>query len=257
MNHLKNLVSKNNFQILFSICIAAIIYFLFAFSLGFPKVADEKNFSTPDAQEYLYMGKWIWGNEDGIFSQTRPFLFPFILQIFYFLLGKLGIWLLNFLLWMATAHFIFLTVKNLTNFYFALVSITLFCLNASLIASTFYALAEVTTTFLIALSVFVITKVYLTKSNRPVFILPLIFSALSLTKPLYIFPFYFLLAVCLLLILTKNHQSRFRKILFITFSLLLYFIQMSLMKNETHEFVFSEIGDMTLKKYYYSKFYAD
>lgn len=237
---------------------ALVFYFSVSIALGFPGVIPGTVFSTPDTNEYLLMGQWLFGDPAGICSDTRPFIFPLLVLLLNASAGSWGIWAMNFLFWLAAVNMLYLTAKRVIHPYLALLGSALFAVNIGLIAATFYALTETFAVFLIILAVGEMVKIFRAEERQlSLFYCTLIFSVLGLVKPLYIYFFYTGFAISLWVLIKKNRTAWVKKAALLAVACTLFVVQLLIMKNQFETFAVSRIGAITFQKYYYAKFYAE
>jgi 4-amino-4-deoxy-L-arabinose transferase-like glycosyltransferase len=155
-------------------------------------------------------------------------------------------------------NLVFSAVKNFANIFFAGVAVLVMLGNPGLIAITFHALTEAISVFLLSFLAWIISKRYEREQESlfwKYFLLPL--ALLAVIKPYFAFPFYFSLALFVFRSV-KRKELRTTRMLFRVFIYCLpVLLQFGIMLSQFGKFKLSTIGEVTLRNYYYSKFYAD
>jgi len=221
--------------------------------LGFD-LSDAAMFQTPDAQSYLEVSNWIFKGEQTISTSIRPVLYPAILGSAYFIFGHIGVWALQFILWMLTLNITFKTVVNWSGSpKIAWVSAIVLMVNLSLMAHTFQGLTEVLTAALLSLLFYHVVN-YSGKYNQPVFGLKLllIFVSLTLVKPVFFYP----TVLCLILTLFaygKVYLSSLKKLLYLILIIVPILLQMTLVQAKHGSFQVSQIAGITFDNYYFAQ----
>lgn len=214
-------------------------------------------FSTPDSNDYLAVGNWIFEQKETIQTKLIPFLFPLLLKVLIIIGGVTAVWFFQFLLWAGSINFLFLSVKNISNTYLAYIGAFLISVNLSYIALTLHALSDVTAAFVISWLIFCITRnSFDFKKVQCFYIIILFFSILSVLKPIF-FP---ILILCVTVIFPLFYLKRFlrdtRKYL-LPVVLTPVIIQFSIMIFKHHTFSLSTKGSFTLNQYFFAQGYAE
>ncbi|HEY6160390.1 MAG TPA: hypothetical protein VI112_04180 [Bacteroidia bacterium] len=240
-----------------NVCAAA-IYFFVAFHFDFPSNIKDTLFSSPDSKEYSAMGDWMFHADGTTCSSTRPFLFPALVHVSYLLGGMTGVWLMNFIFYLCSVNLVFSAVRNLSGLFFAVIAVLIMLVNPGLIAITFHALTEAASFFLLSLLAWVISKRY-ERENEALFwryfFLPL--ALLAVIKPYFAFPFYLSLVLFAFRAVKRKELRTGKMLLRVFIYCFPVLLQFGIMFSQFGKFKLSTIGEVTLRNYYYSKFYAD
>jgi len=238
--------------------LAITVHFFVIQKLGFPGKIQDLFFSTQDAQEYKAMGEWLFGDQRQSCSATRPFLFPLLVKLALSSGSIYGAWFMQFSLWLVSLNFIYTATKILLNKYWAAIAFTIMLLNFSLITLTLHGLTEVMVVFILSCFLrFIATRSDQIKEPGFWHNTLLLLSLLAVVKPVYAILLYVTLIIYLCFAFWNPSFRKWKSILLVTVSLIPFLMQLSIMKLEHGEFSISRIGEITLRDYYYAKFYAD
>lgn len=213
-------------------------------------LSEDVMFLAADSHEYRAVAGFLLGGEFSDSLEIRPLLYPLLIALPYKLFGVWGIWLLQLLAWLLSVHLLFTATRLLTKSKWLpwLVAVV-FLLNFSLIAMIYHALTELVTVLGLATVVYLLAR-YSGKLQEEKFVnrMLLLFVALTLVKPVFIYP---MVAVLLYALLTqwrryiKSRASALR-LLWIVLPLVL---QCTLVYVNFGRFTVSTIGEITVKKY--------
>lgn len=230
-------------------------YFIALYAWNFPAALDRFLFLSDDSKQYHDFGKWLWGDGRSC-SDVRPFLFPLLLQLCLKAGGPVFFWCFHFLLYIGSGLLMTHTVQRTTRSpIIATIALLLYSMNFSVAVLTLHALTEITGIFFITLLVYFLLSEQERHPNRRVLVF-LCACLLALVKPLFLYPALFILAWMLWQEGGELLRRR-AKALLLLFALLLTATQPLLMKLNYGRFFFSQIGEITLRDYYYEKLYAD
>ncbi len=207
-------------------------------------------FSSVDSKTYLGVADYIYSGKETPFIRFRPFFYPFVLGFLLEIGGAYAVVLFQAVLWLITMNLIYHSIKILTGSgVFSFFGGLIFLSNFSLIALTFHGLTEVTTTFFLAFLTFILLMMKEKIKNLSlIHICLFLLSLLTITKPVFSLPLYFLFFFSFLFHFPKyiKHPKNF---LFLLFALLPIIIQGGIMKYETGKTQISEVSAMALKEY--------
>lgn len=231
---------------------AIIVYFVVLAMLNFD-VSEEIMFSTPDSKSYLAVANWLSYNVDTSALSIRPIMYPIILLVGSKLGGIYGIWITQFLFWLATINFTFWSLKELTkNSNYAYLGSFIIIGNLSLISLTWHALTEVTTAFLLAILVAFIVK-NRKRSKDLYFVQGCLFFMVLLTivKPVFSIPLYILLIISIFQF--KSYKKSPHKILHFFLILTPLLVQITIMKINFNKVEISEVGSLAVNQYIFAQ----
>ena len=232
------------------------IYFLVFFNLK-TGIDYFIMFSSPDSQDYLSVGNWIFENAFTDKTLNNPVLYPFVLKLVLLLFGVTGVWFFQFLLWLLSVNLLFYSVQRITNKRFACTGALILSFNLSYIALTLHALTDVTVTFLVCWLIFFLTRrINNFKTINFFYTIILFFSVLSVIKPVFFPPLIALLFIIFPVFYFKTFLKSRRKFLLVL-ALLPVLFQMTLMFVKHDKISLSEKGNTTFKIYFFAQCYAD
>lgn len=241
------LVSKKTL-ILFNFIWLA-IYFTIFFNLDY-KINLDQLFVTTDAKEY-----WTTSTEFFSFNQgnsiIRPFLYPFILLVFYHPFGPYGLWLIQFLFWIGSVNLIFFALIRLTkSLSVSFISSLLFAINVTIVVLSFHALTELTTIFLLSILVYYLSKHFSNiRTTKVLHICLLLLALLTVVKPLFYLPLLAILLLACPLFYWREYKTTPKKLGILFLVILPVLFQLSMMKLKYDKFTISEISSLTFKNY--------
>jgi hypothetical protein len=238
--------------------ISLFVYFIFSLVLNI-SIDDNVLFSTPDSQTYLDVTKWIFSDDSNSSFLIRPILYPLIIGVFYYPFGAIGLWFIQFIMWLITANMIYFTTLSITkNKNYSITAWLFFILNVSLIAMTFHALTETSTCFLLVLFAFFVNKLYQKgKLYSSSYLIIGILSLLTILKPAFYYLFIISVIVVVFSLFLVPSLGKFKRSLLIFISITPVLIQSLIIYNYTNEFKISFIGERTFKDYFLSEIYAE
>lgn len=253
LTYMKKTIIKNKYPltILNLVSIAFYIYIYNNLSIG---IDENIMFSLPDARGYLSVADWMLTGEGGINTLHRPFLYPLFLLFTKSVFGISGVWFFQFIFWLLTINFTYLSLKKLTKSTItAFAGAIVVLVNISLIVFTLHALTEVVVTFLLSVLVCFIAFHY-----KKLFTLYffhwvlLLFSVLTAIKPAFYIPLLAILFVGVF-VYYKHYLRSPKKILLAFLVLAPLFVQLGVMKVKNDMFTVSTIGNDTFTNYYIAK----
>lgn len=238
--------------------VALFVYFYIISSLGL-KINSQTMFATNDAKTYWDVAKWITEGIPTESTTIRPVLYPILLSICSKIGGVSAIWLLQFLMWLASINLTFLSIKSISkSIVWPTLGTLLIISNLSFIALTFHALTEVATIFLLTIVIFLSIKnrdkLYEFSFFKNVL---LIFVLLTILKPVFYIPLLGLLFIILPFVYLRkmlNNKKQFITLLLILSPLL---VQLSIMKIKHDKITVSTIGQKTIDEYIITQSYED
>jgi hypothetical protein len=247
---MQNSFVTRHWALMISVLIWLAIYFLVFFSLKIG-VAQEIMFSSPDSQEYLVTGAEFLQREPAGFSHTRPFLFPVLLYGVHHILGVVGIWAMQLLMWLASLVLLYVSILNATrSVVLAVLGGTLMAINFTLIALTLHGLTEVLTIFLLTVLLHVISHRTFSGGRLKRFhAMVLILVVLTVVKPLF-FPMVLVLVLGVApLFHFRKYVARPQQLVVLLLVLAPLLFQMGWMKAKHDSFSVSQISSRTFKEY--------
>jgi len=239
-----------NFSYVFLNFIAILGFLLFHFTIDLPARQD-LIFSTPDATTYRDVAHWFAGGIETNSLSVRPLLYPFLLLISLKIGGTIAVFLMQSFMWLAAINLSLASIHHITkNKIIAFVgAFVLFC-NLSVMALTAHAITEITTIFLLSLTVFLITKNH-RLHREPKFLLQLLLmlTLLTLVKPVFYLPT--VITLLLLIFFQRNTLIKAPKFFLILCLILVPLLsQMTLMKMKYEHFTVSLVGSQTFSRYF-------
>jgi|688.fasta_scaffold63842_2 4-amino-4-deoxy-L-arabinose transferase-like glycosyltransferase len=230
--------------------IAILGFLLFHFTIDLPARQD-LIFSTPDATTYRDVAQWIAGGIETNSLSVRPLIYPFLLLISLKTGGTIAVFLMQSFMWLAAINLSFASIHRISKKkIFAFIgAFVLFC-NLSVMALTAHAITEITTIFLLSLTVFLITKNH-RLHREPKFLLQLLLmlTLLTLVKPVFYVPT--LITLLVLIFFQSNTLIKApKRILILCLILVPLLSQMTLMKMKYEHFTVSLVGSQTFSRYF-------
>lgn len=232
------------------IALAGSFYLIIIYNLGSFGFIKNSLFFSGDSLEYKAYANWISGGDT--FIPYRTFFYPFLIFVSEILPGFYGIWILQFVFWIAGCILVFHTMLRLTGKKaLAVLSFMIVVSNISLIVYTAHALTETVTFFFLTLFIYLLT---FARKDKPVIFLSLIFilSVLATIKPLFQLIWYFGIIV-ILIVNIKSILYKPMLIWMIILSSSPVIIQKSINKIMNGSFSSSQIANNTLRYYLYKK----
>jgi|GEM_PF-2865310 len=232
--------------------LSAIYFFLLA-AWGFPGSLEKFLFYAPDAREYRDFGMWLFG-DGGYCSDTRPYLYPLLLQGLLKLGGPYLFWFFQYALYLGAGLLCSRIARSSTGSRIAgVVVLAVYGLNFSAAHLTLHALTETISLFLIVLSIYFFMS---SARKRNDYIALLCLCLLAAVKPLFLYP-----PLLLLLFLAWRDRRllllEWKRGALMLASLGVLLVQPLLMHSCSENFSFSKIGIITLRNYYFQKLYAN
>lgn len=242
-------LTKNSSYIFLNF-VAILGFLLFHFIIDLPTRQD-LIFSTPDATTYRDVSHWIAGGIETKSLSVRPLLYPFLLLISLNIGGAVAVFFMQSFMWLAAINLTFASIQRITkNKIFAFIgAFFLFC-NLSVMALTAHAITEITTIFLLSLTVYLITKNHCLH-REPKFLLQLLLmlTLLTLVKPVFYVPT--LITLLMIIFFQRNALIKApKRILTLCLILVPLFSQMTLMKMKYEHFTVSLVGSQTFSRYF-------
>jgi hypothetical protein len=239
--------------------IAIVYYFQWAFYLT--DVKDSKiNIDQPgryfwwanDSGTYRAAGEWIFGRGNSTQISVRPWLYPFLLGLARTIFGgnaESVLWIGQFLMWLASGAFIYLSLQNGTrSTVLAMIGAAFFYSHPSPLILTFHGMTETLNILLIAIFGWVLT------TNRPdrLYYAILLMALATVTKPIYL---VFLILLILIIIFRDRGTSKMRQAGMIALLLIPIWIQLVLSYSVSGRLTISSIGSYTFRNYLVSDVY--
>lgn len=220
-------------------------------------ISESILFSTNDSLSYLNVANLRPGSGSIDSLAIRPFLFPLVIALTFKTFGAYGLWLFQFLCWLATINFLFLAVKKISNSVIGYAAITLIAGNLTFTVLTLHALTEASTLFLLSLLLFFITKsIHRRKELGFIHRILLILVFLTVIKPLF-YPFVLMTVFIILPVFYfKQYRSTTKKLITLLLILSPVLLQQGFMKYRYNQFKISMISDITLRDYLFTDGYA-
>ena len=218
---------------------------------------QELIYSTPDSTQYRDFGRWLLHTGPGTCSDTRPFLYPAVSQLFDFIGGANAVWFLQFGLYMLAINLLYRSIFDLTrNVFFAFTGGILLSFNLSVIVMTLHGLTEMACIFLFTVLIAIVTKMIREgfTFNRMLLIV-LLFVTLTMVKP--VFSTFIWLSLVLLVYRFYRELKQVRNLSLLAAVIAPVLFQLCLMKINYNEAFISKIGHITLRDYYYRMLYTD
>jgi len=228
-----------------------LILFFWTIAINSPwKISDELLLLTPDSMTYYDTGKEFFTSNFEGSSIIRPFLYASFLYLTHSLGGAYLVVIIQFLLWLASANLVYVTLKKQflkTNI--AVIGLVFFSINVSLIGYSFHGLTEVVSTFLLALLTYILLSSPAKKLDFALSIkVILILALLTAIKPLFYYPFVLFSVISVII----NMKFIIRSKISLVFLLLAFspvVLQISIMKTKHDVMNVSTIGSSTFNRY--------
>ena len=237
-------------------------YVLFMRLTGYGRPLASVMFMSPDSQMYRDVADWIVGiNPKGWVPLIHwPFFYPVLLSFARFVAGLHGIWLMQGLMWLASANCVAMCVWRLTrSAVLSALGTIVFASNITVLLLTAHGLSEVTSVFLLSLyALVVVTNSHRLLSPRIAGTIVVLCAALGVVRAVFL-PFallvYAVIVACLIL-RRENLKASIRTLAWVTLALFPIFIQISQVKAHYGFWAISTSGKTTLYNYYFSKLYG-
>jgi hypothetical protein len=244
-------LKRKNIELIILTIIGIVVYTFVFLNLNID-VSNEIAFSTVDSKSYLDVANWLENGVDSDQVSKRPVLYPIILLVSTKIGGVYGIWIFQVIFWLFSLNFIFLTIQQLTKSSItAYIGALVFMLNLSVIALTLHALTEVTTIFLLSMLGYFLTK-KIKQYREPQFLhIGLFFLVLlTLVKPAFSLPLYFVFFIVFPLFYLKKHLKHPKHFIKLFLILLPLIIQLAIVKTKYDKLTVSTIGHTTFTNYF-------
>lgn len=246
--------------LLLVLIVASIYYFQWAYYLTGLE-GSKVNIDQPgryfwwanDSRSYQAAGEWLFGRADNPAIENRPWLYPLILGLARTLFTdstESVVWIAQFLMWLASGAFIYLSLQNTTrSTVLAMLGSGFFFSHPSPLILTFHGMTETLNFLLISAFCWVLTT---TRKNR-MYIAVLLIALATVTKPIYLV--FLILLVLYVIVRDKRSDpvdkqtTRARQAALIALLLLPIWIQLLLSFIATGKPVLSKIGGYTFKNY--------
>ena len=245
------------------LAIAAIYYAQWGYYLT--SVTDSKiNVDFPqkffwwadDSRDYRLTGDWMFGKSQESVIDLRPWVYPLFVGLARTLFAANGervLWISQFILWLASAALIYLTLYNATRkVYLGIFAATLFFTHPSPLALTFHGMTETLNIFLLTVFCWLLSAKVKFKTLAAIFL----FSLLTTTKPTY------QIQLTLLIIYLAARTSRtigmpkLKQIGLVLLVLSPIWIQLAFSFSYNHTLGVSNIGPNTFKYFFVAVVYA-
>ncbi len=220
-----------------------------------PGVNTETMFASVDARTYLDTGKYYLEGFDSPFAEIRPFLYSCFVYLTYTLGGTFLLWFFQFIFWLGTVILTWKTVLYFTkNKTLSAISVALILVNFSFAALTLHAITEVITAFVLSLAAYQFSRNG-SRLKSPGLAIQLIFLLVLLTviKPVFEVPLYFVLLIVFPVFWARNVFKTRKYTLFFFMSLLPLVFQISVMKTQFQTFRVSRISNNTFTEYLFAQ----
>ncbi len=241
LNHVKKHSDIYVLNYLLIVLYAFVIFFVLKIDI------NEELFKTTDSYTYLCASTEFYNfslKGHTYYSYVRPFLYPMLILLVYKGLGAFAFWLLQFLFWIFSINWTFLSIKKITrSTMLSFIGSLIIALNVSYSLLTCHALTETSVIFLLSLVIYFVTLNF-TKINtifffsRCLFILVL----LAVIKPLFYPLFLFMLFIILPAFYLKKYIKKPKNFIFLFLIIVPIIFQLTIMKVKQDTFSFSLIG---------------
>ncbi|MBN2399876.1 MAG: hypothetical protein JXI33_06000 [Candidatus Aminicenantes bacterium] len=209
--------------------------------------------ANPDSAKYIAVSDWIYGKGPATYQTfLRAFLYPLLLGV-KFVAGNFGIWLLQIFLLISAINLLAFTIHKMSNRRIVVQGAFLVvALYPTFFFMTFRVMTEALTVFLLCVwlycSVSTLKKNKLTDSS--VFRLIFIAGLLSVTKPVFL-PFFIFLVFTMLVI-----KFSLRRFLLVILSSLPLVCQVGINIHLHNQIVFSKSGTTSINAYFFPRLLA-
>ncbi|MDF2437953.1 MAG: hypothetical protein K0Q95_2329 [Bacteroidota bacterium] len=237
---------------------AILIYFIVLLNLNIG-INNEIFFSTPDALTFRDVSNFLLNDQPADHSVLiRPFFYPLLITLFYKPFGVFGLWSVHFVFWIASLNLLFLSIRKTTGSrILSFTGAIIMSLNLTLITLTLHAISEVSTIFLLSITLYFLTNKI--EERRTLNFFHTIFfclALLSVLKPLF-FPFLLLLTFIILpLFYLRAYLKKPAKLLILMLLSLPVVFQLSIMKVNFNMLKVSDIDRDTFRDYIFAQGYS-
>jgi len=229
-----------------------ILYWILLFLLSpfYPSI--QLSHELFDAGTYLSSAEAYFHFQAGEFTDIRCWLASCFLWTIDFIGGAWLTFIVHTLFWLASANLIYHSVYTITNVLaYRIVAVVLFSLNVSLFYSSFLLLTEITCMFLLSLFLFSTVRAFKKGFTARYFIKMLfVFSILSVIKPVFWYPFLFILIVGIVIFAKTIFITNKKMMVWFFIALLPVVFQLTFMKIHHNVFNLSTIGGHTFTYYF-------
>ncbi len=247
--------------LLATVFLALAVLFLFNISTGAASLTDSQDFVSVDSESYLSSAKMMHANATP--HSKRPVTYAAVLASGLFVGVSLDelIWYsygLNILFWVGTAVLVFLTIRLYSSNSFALIGALIFSLCIGSLANLNSALSESLTTLLYAAAAYA----FLSNELKGRLITGATLATALLLFSSTIRPGAFYLAIVALiallaLALLRKEMASVRSMTLLALSLVILFMNMSMMRSQYDHFTVSMIDKYTWYPYIGAQVEAD
>lgn len=247
MKQIRDLFLEKEFLLLNGI----LLFFLAGIVLNSPfRPSDELLLFTSDSRTYFNAGKEFFDFSAQGDSLIRPFFYSCFLALSYYLGGTWLVVLLQLLFWLTSANLIYYSVRNISEkLIYRVIAVFFFAVNISLISYTFHGLTEIMSVLLLSLITFITCKTFKKGFEfKPAVSILFLFALLTVTKPLFLYPFLFFLLVTGVYFF-KTYRKNIKSILLLLLAVTPVLLQLTAMKAKYDILKISEIGSLTFDKY--------
>lgn len=230
--------------------IGCIGYFVLIGELGGAEFIRSSLFYTDDSQAYRGYAQWISG-ESTFCNPNRSYFYPLLLVFAQSFGGLAGIWLMQFLLWVAGCILIYCAALRISERKtIAVVALVLAISNISLMVYTVHALTEIVCFFFLALLVYLLSGNF----RNPKGFLPIVFIAgvVVAIKPQFQ-PLWYLLIAFFLVCLYRDILRRPTILFLLLAASSPVAVQFAINKSEHNTFSNSAIAHYNLRNSVYKK----
>ena len=252
---IKSLIRTHKGFLLINI-ILLVVYFSIGFSNNY--ISNIKNsLFIGDSRHYINVSDFMYGRsggDDQIISRT--YFYPLLLGIRLFF-GDYSIYIMQVVFYILSINIlsrsIFLFCKSRLMYY---LSFIVFMLNIAVNMLTYRALTEITSILLSSVFVYLFVKYDFRLRNKLTFLLPLLLSILTVTRPNYLIEYMIFVFTMLVYFITKKERLIIYFLMVLVSSLPILF-QVKMYYGFTGEIGISKIADRTFQAYYLSRVYSE
>lgn len=246
-SQLKQLFASKEFLILNGV----IVLFLALILPTFPLVpSSEIVLQTVDSITYYNSGSEVFDLTAKGSSWVRPFFYSSFLYVTYNIGGAWLVVILQLLMWIASANFVFYTLKNYNSrLVVRIIGTSIFIANISLLSYVFHGLTEIISVFFLSWVGFIFSQIVKVGYERSrVLAIIFILGILTVIKPLFEYPFLLSVAIGIFVFIRKK-ELKPKMLIWILLVVSPVVIQYSLMKIKYNELKISGISGYTFDTY--------
>jgi hypothetical protein len=203
-----------------------------------------------DSRDYRLTGDWIFGRTQETVIDVRPWVYPFFVGLtrtIFTTNAERVLWISQFVMWMASAALIYLTLYNASRKVFiGILGATLFFTHPSPLALTFHGMTETVNILLLCAFCWLMSAKVKSQYLLAIFI----FSLLTTTKPTYQIQLALLVIYVAIRAFRALGKPKLKQIGLVFLVLIPIWIQLALSFSYNRTLSISNIGPNTFKNFF-------